>query len=684
MKINSIQLLTLIFVLFNAFSSMNAQTIQFTAFGKLCYSNNVINLDNYVNLKNGKWELIDIDGKKSGTSEYAAATSQMIDSTRIKGNYPGKYYWRYRNYNNGSPLADSVYMTINALPDLTAIRDPAPKCFDDGKFDLTAKFPVGCNLDSTTRANADVWFTMSNSQRDTMIKQGTVGPHWYYTERFFNNPLSSTPGYDHVVIHVQDKITGCNDSVLFKVKVNPNPVVGLRNITVCQDAGSFRVNPVLVAAPNNPDAGIYTWEIDSAPAGLTAQDKKEILEDRNPSPWFKEYWFNPFDFTFPVSNPANANRVGCYKLKFCYTDGATNCETCDYTNVCVEALPKIKFTAFDKFCYSDDTIFLDDYVNLTNGRWELKSFNGFSPSSPAYNAAKARMIDSTKINIIDTPAGKGGVYCFLYINESFGYPIKDSVEMFVNARPLLAVSDLDTICLTNGSIDLLNQVTTPTKTTFMNGGAKTGWYGTGVSQNTFYPDSALPKNYFPVFSSPIILGVTYQNPNTLCTNRDSISVVIENRFKFNKGIYRIDDYFYANESEATYQWIDCNNSMPILEETNRAFTPTKNGRYAVMLTTGNCNTDTSVCVEMKNVSVHHIANSDIQVYPNPVKEVLYIKNNASSTLLLNAALYGSDGKLLKTFDANELNQAISFQYPKGMYWLQITTTNGLFIQKLVK
>ena len=60
------------------------------------------------------------------------------------------------------------------------------------------------------------------------------------------------------------------------------------------------------------------------------------------------------------------------------------------------------------------------------------------------------MIDSTKINVIDTtaydgnPVGAGGTYLWRYRNVTTGCPVMDSVKMIVSPQPQLKVNQLDT------------------------------------------------------------------------------------------------------------------------------------------------------------------------------------------------------------------------------------------------
>ena len=473
---------------------------------------------------------------------YDLTTNTLVFNDKVNDVSPSDstYYRLHLMITDGGQMCeddDTMFLRVNQLPDLSTVRDPSPKCFDDGQFDLGAEYPIGANFKWSEKANSNVWYTMQDSRRDTMVRKGFATPNWFYTQRFFdadkNQGYVPDPNFDKVLIHVKHNPTGCEDSVVFNSRINPNPTVVLQDVTRCQDGGSFRVNQFLLRAPQNPDAGIYTWEIDSAPTGLTQFELGQILEDKNPSPFFSDYVFNPMIPGTNTKDPPNPKRLGTYKLMFCYEDGATNCRTCDSVYVTVEELPKIEFTPFDKFCYSDDTINLDDYVNLPQGRWELINFNGNLPPSPAYNYAVGRMLDSTQINVLDVttddfnPEGQGGTYFWRYVNVTTGCPVKDSVEMIVSARPQLAVTDLDTICIDAGLVDLAALVTTPNAGIFNAGGPLTGWSGNGVTGSTFDPAAVVTANVTDPLYGPFVQTVVYQHPNTLCVNNDSVDVMIQ-------------------------------------------------------------------------------------------------------------------------------------------------------------
>ncbi len=319
------------------FFQANSQTIQFKTFDKFCPNGPIITLDSFVNLNYGKWELISYNDSTWGSIEYFAARANMTDSTKITPSFPGKYFWRYTNHNSGNPLKDSVYMDIGYLPDLRSVRNPYPKCFGDGQFDLDSAYPIGANFNWSEKDSCTIWYTMQDARRDSMLDTDSASPYLYKMQHFFN-PAKHGGGYipsynstwekyiDDLTIHVKHNTTGCYDSVDFSVLAEKNPLVQLRDIIErCQDAGSFRLNYEIVLAPNNPNGGIHNWEIDSAPAGLSQVDLDQILEDRNPSPFFVDYWFNPMHIGLPVTHLTNKKRIGCYKLKFCYESGITNC-----------------------------------------------------------------------------------------------------------------------------------------------------------------------------------------------------------------------------------------------------------------------------------------------------------------------------------------------------------------------
>ena len=667
--------------------SLPAQTIQFDDYTHRCQSSDTFSLDSYVNLKNGKWELLTFNSKGPGTSEYNNANVKLVDSANLIGDVQGAYYFKYSNrdsYNN--LIEDSVNFTIGLNPNLSSIRDPIPKCFDNGKFNLNAPYPIGCNVPQSIFYSHKITYRMLDRRRKNMIDENnSVNPHWYFTDSFYNSSLNQgyvpDPNVDPVEITIKEQATGCTDKVTFNVRINPTPLVITEDITRCQDAGSFRLNDYMLISPPSPDAGTYTWEIDSAPKSLNPSEYGQVLEDRGLAPSFSDYWFNPMNPFFPIDHPEAVKRLGCYKLKFCFTDKLANCKTCEFAYVCVESFPEVQFKPFDKFCYSDDTICLDSYVNLNDGRWELKTFNGVT-SGAAFNAALEKMIDSTKI-VVKDPTGAGGTYTWRYVNVSTGCPLKDSINMIVSNRPPFQVRNLDTICEFQDSINLLNNLITPDKSVFLKGANGTAWSGKGVEVNKFSPADVIPpffgENYFSTF-----VYSTYVNPNTECKNEDSALVTIERSLKLNTGVYRINNYFYSNDPTTSYQWVTCPDFTAIPNENQRKFTPSQNGSYAVIISKGNCNVDTSGCVNMNNVGLSSIEEPGFQIVPNPIQSTFQIQSSNKDDEITEILALDILGKVIKNIKNPKMLGSVPFNYPKGIYFIRIQTNGSSYVFRVIK
>ncbi len=133
--------------------------------------------------------------------------------------------------------------------------------------------------------------------------------------------------------------------------------------------------------------------------------------------------------------------------------------------------------------------------------------------------------------------------------------------------------------------------------------------------------------------------------------------------------------FTANENDASYQWVDCNNNYsPIEGETNKTFTASKAGSYAVIVTKNNC-TDTSECY-VTGVGVSHIAyDTHVNLYPNPsqgqflidlgsVKDKATIKVYSVSGQLITQGVYENQSVL-------DLNLNV----PEGLYFITVESTD---------
>lgn len=137
----------------------------------------------------------------------------------------------------------------------------------------------------------------------------------------------------------------------------------------------------------------------------------------------------------------------------------------------------------------------------------------------------------------------------------------------------------------------------------------------------------------------------------------------------------------ANVTGVSYQWFDCHDNSPIAGETNQSFTPSANGNYAVIVTTGICQ-DTSACTNITTVGISEKnMNQQVLIYPNPTQGIFIIQLPSEAQVLVIDALsqivvndYKSKG--LHTIDLNEIGN--------GMYFIKVISNTGHEIIKLVK
>lgn len=141
----------------------------------------------------------------------------------------------------------------------------------------------------------------------------------------------------------------------------------------------------------------------------------------------------------------------------------------------------------------------------------------------------------------------------------------------------------------------------------------------------------------------------------------------------------------ANNTNATYQWLNCDNSnLPLSGENNATFTATTNGNFAVEITENGC-IDTSACISIAGIGLNAFNNISLAIYPNPSTDVF----NITFEKEIERAQIKVSNSLGQHIYSTTIEQSIKTSInlvdkPAGLYLLTIISHNGQKTIELVK
>ena len=136
----------------------------------------------------------------------------------------------------------------------------------------------------------------------------------------------------------------------------------------------------------------------------------------------------------------------------------------------------------------------------------------------------------------------------------------------------------------------------------------------------------------------------------------------------------------ANQTAATYQWLDCDNSFTTIGGAiNQDYTPSVNGNYAVEVTSNGC-VDTSSCVNIMTVGIESFNNIDMNITPNPVKDILYFN---TTEIINQVSIYNINGSLVKII-REKFDAIVVSELSQGMYILVVQSEKGITQNKFIK
>ena len=139
--------------------------------------------------------------------------------------------------------------------------------------------------------------------------------------------------------------------------------------------------------------------------------------------------------------------------------------------------------------------------------------------------------------------------------------------------------------------------------------------------------------------------------------------------------------------DITYQWINCAGDTTIAGATSQSYTATAAGNYAVIVMAGSPScSDTSSCIALESATQGLNENAlfyAINVYPNPVNDVLTINNSSNTTLTF--VVVDINGKVISTVNTVDNSTTISTSnWNKGVYFVKFTSESASAVFKIVK
>jgi|GEM_PF-5834355 len=140
----------------------------------------------------------------------------------------------------------------------------------------------------------------------------------------------------------------------------------------------------------------------------------------------------------------------------------------------------------------------------------------------------------------------------------------------------------------------------------------------------------------------------------------------------------------VNQPNATYQWINCDENMPVVGQTGTSFTPWYEGNFACVITYRDCQ-DTTNCFHSAALSVENTGLENyVSVYPNPSKGNVTIKV-ASLFDWTKVTVYNAAGQIVKQPVAVDsfTNELSLTNLSKGVYLVKIETDKGSVQERLV-
>jgi len=175
---------------------------------------------------------------------------------------------------------------------------------------------------------------------------------------------------------------------------------------------------------------------------------------------------------------------------------------------------------------------------------------------------------------------------------------------------------------------------------------------------------------------------TYQDTLQSANGCDSIVTVFLQIDTVNTQVIQSGNLLSAQQSGATYQWVDCDNGYnPITGETGKLFTPKSTGNYAVIVALDGCS-DTSACTSVVIVGLEESPHISLNIFPNPSDGSFTIQSSGSTIGVVSILDLTSKVLFQEQVDEKSLIE-LHTELQSDVYLLQIENAQGVAQRRLV-
>lgn len=360
---------------------------------------------------------------------------------------------------------DTVRITMNPLPEIF-LSPQGPHCEDVGLINLATYVQYPTLTNGTWRSEPNGTYVTSN-QFDANLS----GP----------SPLGSS---GHRVVYRVTDNKGCSNEAATFVDVVRKPVVSVKDLVVCGDAGLVAMNSLLnTPLPAAQIGNTFSWKS----ANNNTVVNNNIIKT------------NPLDQKLNINNLPQGQT---YPIVYSFTNNTTTCSNTDTSYVTVNTVPNTDAGLLTPKCWNDGLVDLSTAnPSPAGGTW--------SAITPGINVVNG-IFNPTSVSAAQH--NPQNYYWFRYSYTSTeGCRKDDSVQMLIKGIPLITITPLDGICEDSNAVSLVDNANPK--------GATGIWSGTGVTSNNFDPAAAGPGSHR--------LDYVYTDPVSQCSNTGNFNIIVQ-------------------------------------------------------------------------------------------------------------------------------------------------------------